>query len=208
MQPSIQLPITFLGELSEKQVILLNALMKAHQSAARDNANASSGVAQIAWGGSGNFLTAVIGAVSTLGDLHGPFDQARKLFSLATEADVKSAIERRQLVPGFGCSFHRGDIDPAFNQVRDLLSADWPDVQARMQALTQWVNSARRIYAGDAGAQKSTIYPNAALFTAAVATVVGVPAGLEPVLFILPRIIVWAELCNNLERGDLWDGAH
>lgn len=42
-------------------------------------------------------------------------------------------------------------------------------------------------------AKGKTIYPNAALYTAAVCSIVGFPYGVEDLLFIMARLPVWAE---------------
>jgi citrate synthase len=162
---------------------LVELLFHAHQTAAQNNQNASSVVAKIATEGSGNFVQGVASAILTLGSehgLHGPTLAARRL--LRGETTVEGLLASQGHVPGFGNSFFRDRIDPAFEEVWAMLQAHYPDTANRINQLKEQL-----------WAKGKTIYPNAALFTAAVCEILRVPDGVEAALFIIARLPVWVK---------------
>ena len=152
---------------------LVEILIEAHQKAARDNSNASSQLAIVATQGSHDFSKGVIAAIASTGGGHAPLLQARQVYRYAT----KEWVEQQKIVPGFGNSFHKDKIDPAFDEVMDILRENFPEAARRIDELHGWVKK---------------VYPNAALITAAVCEICGVPDGLESALFIISRVPMWA----------------
>jgi citrate synthase len=162
---------------------LLELLLRAHQGAAQNNQNASSVVAKIATEGSGSFVQGVASAILTLGSergFHGPTLAARRL--LRGETAVESILQGQGRVPGFGNSFFRDRIDPAFEETWATLRAHYPVIANRINQLREqlWTKG-------------KTVYPNAALFTAAVCEILRVPDGVESAFFIIARLPVWAK---------------
>jgi citrate synthase len=158
---------------------LLSALEAAHFRAALSNDNTSSRVALATYISSGDIGKAVAAACLVQGGLHAPITQARALLDAEFPVGALQEILRRdERVPGFGNSFYKDRIDPAYQPVFDLLPA--------------------RI-AGDIYVLRNhllaDIHPNAAIITAAVAKVVGLPAGIEPAIFIYCRTPAWVQLC-------------
>jgi len=155
---------------------LLQTLLDAHRSAATANPNASKQLAITAFAGSGNLASAIIAGMSCIGGLHAPLTQARTIYRSATYASIRAHIDR---IPGFGNSFYPDSSDPSFHSVEMLLAARYPKELARIGQLTEWIGL--------------PLHPNAALYTAAVCEILGLPDGIEPMLFAIARIPVWAK---------------
>jgi citrate synthase len=81
-------------------------------------------------------------------------------------------------VPGFGNSFFKDKIDPAFQPAFDLLSIP---TQNHLQQIAMAIGTAKGV----------SIFPNAASITAAVAWELGLPLGGEFLLFLLGRGASW-----------------
>lgn len=164
---------------------LVSALFAAHREAAIANDNASKLCVQQAWGGSGRFENAIIAGMATIGALHAPLSQARELWE---GGDIPHGR-----IPGFGNSFY--PHDPAFNRVALALQRKHQSAIARLDMLSRQVQT---------GLGK-TLWPNAAMYTAIVASICEVPRGLESALFALARIPAWAELCASQKHPKVGD---
>jgi citrate synthase len=181
MKVALELP--FVPPLSVQQLNLLELLLVAHQRATCDNQNASRQVAFVATKGSGRFSQGAAAGILTIGLRHAPIGAAREVLSW-TSADISEAIRHGKIVPGWGNSFHRDGIDPAFMPVWDALHASWP-------AMTAWIAHHTNLFHG----LGKRVYPNAALLTAAVCEICEIPTGIEEALFIVARVPVWAAEC-------------
>ena len=161
---------------------LLDLLRDAHQRAARDNPNLSSQLVVAMAQAGAPFEKAVGAALLSLGTLHAPVTQARRVLRRAQEYPgcIEDAVVGRKLVPGFGNSFYREDIDPAFLDLHAALPVwgGWREVLIE-------------------GCKRTERWPNAAAYTAIVAEIEGVPEGTELRLVIEARLPVWAELWSK-----------
>lgn len=168
---------------------LVSALFAAHREAAVANDNASKLCVLQAWGGSGRFENAIIAGMATIGALHAPLVAAREFWeSWESWDDRLDHMERAgQRVPGFGNSFHP-EGDPAFKRVADALSPAHSRALGRLCGLV------------DCYFEDLQMQPNAAMYTAIVASICEVPRGLEPALFALARIPAWAEMCGAVQH--------
>ncbi len=178
----VNIPLDFLpADLGENERELLATLMESHRQAARNNANLSKAVAVEAWRGSGSFVQAACAGCLTIGGLHAPIAAARKVWCHATITRLTMRVRDGEKVPGFGNSFFKDRIDPAFEPVAELLKVKFPMAASHLDDLTEavWRGGKR-------------IFPNAALLTAAVCELIGIPEGIEEALFILARLPVWA----------------
>ena len=90
-------------------------------------------------------------------------------------------------IPGFGNSFFKDSIDPAWFNVESLLQDRFPKVSARIEELGGFVTASIG----------TKLYPNAAMFTAAACSELGVVRGFESALFIIARIPAWGGLCRG-----------
>ena len=178
-----------LAEASPKKLELLQAVFDAHDVAARNNQNASSAAAVNAFFGSAQLTNGIASAILTLGDAHGPIGPARFVYERFNEGALKSSIESGMKIPGFGNSFFKNKIDPAWSQVRELIESDFERANARVNQLHGWMKEAGR-----------DVHPNAALYTAVVCNELGMIPGSESAIFVLARTAAWTSLCVKNER--------
>ena len=178
-----------LADATPRKLELLQAVFDAHDMAARNNQNSSSGAAVNAFFGSGQLTNGIASAILTLGDAHGPIGPARFVYERFDERALKSAIEAGMKIPGFGNSFFKDQIDPAWSRVSELIKSDFPNANARIEQLHGWMKEAGK-----------NIHPNAALYTAVVCSELGVIPGAESAIFILARTAAWTSLCIKNER--------
>jgi citrate synthase len=159
-----------------KDDTLLNLLVEAHAKAASDNANGSAQVAHIATSGSGDFSKGLIAALATTGGAHAPLAAARKVWKYGIPEGV-------EIVPGFGNSFYKDKIDPAFvpltTYIRDQYNSHFQDL----------VHLKGNVYRYT----RKNLQPNAAILTAVVCDILEIPEGMEILVFLLARAPVWAE---------------
>jgi citrate synthase len=185
----MKIPIEYIPNLNGEQKRLLDALCWAHQEAAKANRNVSTITMMNAMMGSGRIENGIAAAVLTLGHIHAPILAARGLYENGQKEVVQLMIRRGQRIAGFGNSFYKTSIDPAFNDVMAILQVSFPKVMARINELSGWLIEAGK-----------PLYPNAALITAAVCSELGIRGGTETSLFILWRLPVWV---NEMTKG--WD---
>jgi citrate synthase len=173
---SLKLTIELKGT---KDDTLLNLLVMAHQKAARDNPNASAELCRIATEGSGDFTKGLIAALATTGGAHAPLAAARKVWKDGLNDDHWDG----EKVPGFGNSFYKDIIDPAFvpvvTYIRDKYYTEYKEL-AHLKADV-------KKYTG------KDLQPNAAILTAMVCEILEIPEGMEILVFLLARAPVWAE---------------
>jgi citrate synthase len=167
--------------LTDDEQALLTAVLDAHDASARRN-NISSQAVAINAQAAGDYGKAIAGAILTLGGIHGPIEQAQYLLSRtnpALAADTLLANGRK--VPGWGNSFHRGEADPLWIGVDQLLR---PTRLARvLDSVTETIR-----------ARGKDLFPNPAGYTAAVCIVLGVPAQISCMLFLAGRLSAWSEI--------------
>ena len=186
----LKLNIDFaLAEVTPKKLELLQAVFDAHDMAARNNQNSSSGAAVNAFFGSAQLTNAIASAMLTLGDAHGPIGPARFVYEKFDERSLKSAIESGMKIPGFGNSFFKDSIDPAWSRVREIIEADFPRASGRINQLHGWMKEAGKY-----------LHPTAALYSAVICSELGMIPGSESAIFILARTAAWTSLCVKNER--------
>jgi len=178
-----------LADATPQKLGLLQAVFDAHDMAARNNQNSSSGAAVNAFFGSAQLTNGIASAILTLGDAHGPIGPARFVYERFDGRALKSAIEAGMKIPGFGNSFFKDRIDPAWSRVSELIKSDFSNANARIEQLHGWMKEAGK-----------NIHPNAALYTAVVCSELGVIPGAESAIFILARTAAWTSLCIKNER--------
>lgn len=173
--------------ITESGLQLLNEVIKAHDIAATTNQNCSSAACSNAIAGSGSFANGVASAILTLGKHHGPINDARLVYENFDEGAVRQWVMAGGKVPGFGNSFFKDSLDPAWVGVDLFLEDKFPNVSARIEELSRFVE----LTVG------SKLCPNAALFTAAACSEIGLAHGFESALFIISRIPAWGGLCRS-----------
>jgi citrate synthase len=186
----LKLNIDFaLAEVTPKKLELLQAVFDAHDMAARNNQNASSGAAVNAFFGSAQLTNAIASAILTLGDAHGPIGPARFVYEKFDERSLKSAILSGMKIPGFGNSFFKDSIDPAWSRVREIIDVDFKKANDRINQLHGWMKEVGK-----------DVHPNAALYSAVICNELGMIHGSESAIFVLARTAAWTSLCVKNER--------
>ena len=179
-------PILDLCKNKDEQ--LLDVLFEAQASAARNNQNASSVAVKMAGMGSGSFDKAVIAAICMIGSIHAPVSQTRELMfdrDIETiEGKIIAIVQNGGKVPGFGNSFYKDSIDPSFLNIAEYINSNYERTRNRIFWAGVYVEKATG----------TLLFPNAAMFTAATADILGFPKGVESLLFIASRLPVWAEI--------------
>jgi len=180
----LDLNIGYCEKLDADGVELLQAVVDAHDQAARNNQNASSFAAVNACAGSGNIGNGIASAILTLGQHHGPISMARTVYEEFNQQHVDGCLNAKIKVPGFGNSFFKDSIDPAWNNVWSLIQSKHPKIAERINTLQSMLALRGKV-----------LHPNAALFTAAVCSHLGFKHGTECSVFIIARIPAWTTLC-------------
>lgn len=163
---------------------LLAAVLQAHaQSAVRGNI--SSTVLLAAAQGSGSLTQSLAAALSTLGGLHAPIVETFNFIgewehdTLAEHVGHRLEWERK--IPGWGNSFHKGEPDPLWLDVDDLLSTTF--IGGVLGGITEILHR-----------HGKNLYPNPSAYTAAAAIELGMPAQLAPWLLVAGRIQAWTHM--------------
>lgn len=167
-----------LQKLSEEQLHLIGVLFEAHRVAGTKNPCFSTVVSRQCWEGSGSVTQGLIGGIATLGQCHGPISDARGMLHWGPSLIAEMA-ELGQKIPGFGNSFYKLGIDPAFGDIFQMIK-DNP-IGCRLMEYGEIISTIKG----------NLIWPNAAGITAAVAEMLDVPRPREMLLFLIPRMSVW-----------------
>jgi citrate synthase len=179
MNVSIDVPFVT-AEFNEANIFLLDLLMEAHARTAKTNPNASSYACHNAAMTTGKLENGLASGIMALGGHHAPICEARIVYRNWVKVDIDAAMKAKMLIPGFGNSFFKGGIDPAWNNVDSHMSSMYPKEYGRIKQLQEWIVE-----------NNCTLFPNAALYTAAICDILGVVPGTEVALLILARLPVW-----------------
>lgn len=161
---------------------LLSVFSAAHQRATLLNENASVVALRLHASVGGSFSQSLASCIATFGDKHGPAAFARRVLYRMDDDELRSIAESGAIVPGWGNSFHKHSIDPAFAEMAHLVRSEYPEHERRIQRV------------GDAilkGTGK-VIYPNPATYTAVCSELLGLPEGTELMLAFAARMPAWA----------------
>lgn len=158
---------------------MLRLIFEAHSKAATENYNLSSVAFQCAVGGGALIPGCFAAAISSVGLIHAPVTSARSI--IFTDPKWKQLLAMNRRVPGFGNSFFKDGIDPAFQKAYDHL----PD---HFKQLFTEISDAIFEF------KKVRLYPNAAAITAAAAEHLGLPEGGEFLIFLIGRGAGWIKL--------------
>lgn len=171
-------------ELDKNEEELLNACFSAHnQSAQRDNI--STNVMINASKGSLNYTAALASALCTLGGVHAPLMPTFNVLAQSMD-DLVLAIEMGAILPGWGHDFVRGEVDPHWAEVAEILERHFPQVHQRLETITMKFHEKGKM-----------IYPNPSAYTVAVGMALGIPAPIMPYLFVQGRLVAWTLMFYN-----------
>ncbi len=181
--------------LNADELALLTALYQAHAQCVF-RPNCSSVACQQAAGGSRSLPQSIIAALACLGEMHGPIEGAYDKIKYAGEFVWISYDPERPVdkVPGWGNSFVKGQLDPAFLPVDQILEQRFPRSHARLKEITDALH-----------ARGKHVFPNPASYTAATSLILGMPRHLSPMLFVQARIEAWSVVFHQtvtaLQKG-------
>lgn len=178
---------------------LASALSRAHFVAAHNNKNNISAVAALnAYQGSGSIPQAIAAGILSMGGQHAPLGEARSLIRRfrkhpreSFEMHIRGIILSKKKVPGFGHSYYKDQIDPAFDEVWQQYWSLIDDSENPVIQIQGIVNKTLE----EIG--KRRIFPNAAIITAAVCEYLDAYPGMEYGIAIASRIPAWVELINT-----------
>lgn len=163
---------------------LLAALFAAHALAARrESASTVALINNLT--ASGSYPAAITSAILTIGGMHAPLALCAEILTAPDpSAHVAEILADGGIVPGWGSSFTQEPEE--WTAVHTALHALRPDLTATIEAITAKLT--------DAG---KPLLPNAAIYTAACALTLQIPAPIAAWLFIQSRLPVWTEIARH-----------
>lgn len=171
------------GALNEREFVLLNAVIAAHE-ASVERQNISSVTIANAARGSGDYVQTLCAALLTTGGPHAPIVSSYDLLDSTTPLDTAGAtLARGDKLPGWGNSFHKGTGDPVWSEVNRLLDEHAPHVGEIIDSLTSYLHG-----------QGKPVFPNPSCYTAAAAIALGIPRAASPFLLVIGRLNGWSKL--------------
>lgn len=173
-------------ELTPPEQRLVAALYAAHAVCVHRENCSTMALIQAA-GGSRSLTQSYIAALATLGEMHGPVEEAYAFLEQLQPECVTGTLALGWKAPGWGNSFVRGRIDDAFLPVDQCLEANFPRTHSRLREITDALH-----------ARGKNIFPNPAAYTAAVALVLNMPRHLAPMLFVQARLEAWASVFHTV----------
>jgi citrate synthase len=185
----ITIPVPFLGHLDERKSRLLGLTVIAHQQACTNNQNASKEICKCVAKCGGRIEGGIASAILSLGGTHAPLADAREMYLRGNHFLISKKLSENSnyKVPGFGNSFFRDSVDPAWIPVDSFLKESFP---LSRDKITQLKNDVEL-------ATGKRLFPNAALFTAAVCEICEIPIGMESSIFILSRLPIWMDYASR-----------
>lgn len=162
---------------------MFQAVLEAHYLSSRRD-NLSSMCLRGAYAGSGDYVKALTGALSTLGGTHAPLESTH---SLLTASDPVAAAERYLnaglRVPGWGNSFIKGRKDDLWLGVDQALASDFQAISKRIEEVTGLLHRSGK-----------SLFPNPSAYTAATAIALGLAGQFAAYLFVVGRLRGWTEI--------------
>jgi citrate synthase len=168
---------------------LLQLTLEAHAASAF-RGNASSGALCGVAGLHGTYTQALTAALSTLGGTHAPIAETYALLT-AGDTEAEARLLRKERLPGWGNSFHKGEPDPLWVEVANQLRLVNAALADRLDVITELLVAVGK-----------KVLPNPSAYTAAVAITLGIPAHLAPWLFVQGRLLSWSQLFNHVVKGE------
>ena len=163
---------------------LLDVFSSAHQRAAIFNENASAVALRLHASVGGSFSQSLASCIMTFGDMHGPAAYARRVLYNMSDAELTTLVESGAIVPGWGNSFHKTSIDPAFNEMAHLIRSEYSDHHEKIMRVGECLFKV----------SGKVLYQNPATYTAVCSEILGLPPGTELLLAFTARMPAWASL--------------
>jgi citrate synthase len=131
----------------------------------------------------------IASAILSLGGAHAPLVPARETYLHGSRLSMVEELSKNPhyKIPGFGNSFFKDSIDPAWLPVYEFIGDNFPMSFDRITQVTGFVKEATG----------KLLFPNAALFTAVVCEICEIPKGYESTLFIMARLPIWVDYAQR-----------
>lgn len=169
----------------EQNDLLYTELLAVHKELAQRDNVSSSIMATCAKVGK-DYASSLAATLLTTGETHAPLTKAYDLFARGAEflpTLVEYALNKDRRVPGWGSDFVKGEPDPMFSALDELL-LEYP-VYEQITAITNTLHKHNKM-----------VYPNAACYTAAVCLSVDMPKIITPYFLVQGRLETWTEIYN------------
>lgn len=166
-------------EPGDRKFVLLHEVWEAQKRSCLENSgNASNMAVRNSAAASMSLVNSIASAMLSTGGLHAPVIQARRVIF-----NTHPSFDPTHIVPGFGNSFYKDKVDPAWDNVLEIIECSFEREASKIQSWSEILKENGKV-----------LYPNAACLTAAAAEIVEWPHGLEPLLVVEPRIAMWAHI--------------
>lgn len=153
--------------------------MRAHGASAHRKNCSTLGLLN-AYAGSGDYVQAIIGALSTLGGKHAPLLATYQVLK-DTGGPTKALLSCGAKIPGWGNSFVKGGPDELWSAVEECLDA-FP-IGARLREITEALHAVGKL-----------VYPNPSGYSAAAAIVLKMPPEILPWFLVAGRLASWSQI--------------
>lgn len=161
---------------------LLDAVLAAHH-ASVFRGNVSTVCLRTAYAGSNDYSKALVAALSSIGGLHAPIAETKRLLEHPDcLALARAMLKVGQKVPGWGNSFVHGSPDFIWGRVDELLKG-WQGLHGRLDSITCLLHESGK-----------KVWPNPSAYTAATAIALEMPTAVSPWLFVSGRLDGWSRL--------------
>ena len=159
---------------------LTDALLKAHAEVAL-RGNPSHHALILAAQGSANYFNALTAVFSTYGGIHGPLAGTYDLLLNPDPcAEITMRLDLGYQIPGYGNSFYKDGVEPAFQPVEAELRKVNPTLAGKIDLMTEFIHGLGK-----------KIYPNPSTFTCAVAITEGIQKEAVGFLVVQARLVPW-----------------
>jgi hypothetical protein len=164
---------------------LFLALKEAHEAGARRGCLSTAILTESFRGNGADGWKSIQAAMNSIGGPHAPVLKTLFFIHRATQniTDINNiifrAFENRHKVPGFGCSFIKGEPDPMLDKVKIIIENHYPKMNYILKEIESCV------------IKHKPVYPNLALYTAAYAIISRWPIPLIDTLFLKLRLDTW-----------------
>lgn len=168
---------------------LLEALYAAHDAVAL-RGNLSHQALALSAIGSGDYFKSISAALLTLGGIHAPLWPTYQLLSTPNPVDhAQRLVGMGRKVPGWGNSFIKGEPDPEWHRVHELLMTVNPGLVLKITDVTMALIEMGK-----------PVYPNPSCYTAAVAIHYGLDIDAVGELLVRGRLSAWTREFIRVKR--------
>lgn len=162
---------------------LTELLIEAHKKSCRRD-NVSTVVLKAAWDSNDNDLyKAIASAMMTLGGAHAPI---KRCYAMIGRYLRDEPIPNYEMVPGFGSSFYKKELDPILFEIASYIRIHHFDYEVIISKIQRKLSD-------------KELYPNIAFYTAAVARIEGHGILFCEKILLEARVPEWIKILEEYE---------